>query len=85
MTQADPTREIRLIKNSDGNWTARDVGVAATAQGESRSDALDNLDAVVAAVDGDGSRQPTDDEISDLGVEPDVARTQSDELPDVLE
>jgi hypothetical protein len=55
-----------------------------TAQGESRRVALGTLDAVVKAVDGDSRHSPTDDEIRDLGVDPEVARTQSDELPNVL-
>jgi hypothetical protein len=55
-----------------------------TAQGESRRTALDNLDAVVEAVDGDGGRPPTDEEIRDLGVDPDVARSE-DDIPDVLQ
>ena len=55
-----------------------------TAQGESREDILGNLDAVVAAVDGDGGEPPTDEEIQELGVEPEVARSQGDGLPDVL-
>jgi hypothetical protein len=80
----DPDREIRLLKNPDGWWTARDLRVGATAQGESRAGALDNLDAVVEAIEGDGGQPPTDDEIRALGLDPDVARTQGDELPDVL-
>jgi hypothetical protein len=77
-------REIRLLKNPDGQWTARDLRVGVTAQGESRRTALDNLDAVVEAVDGDGGRPPTDEEIRDLGVDPDVARSE-DDIPDVLQ
>jgi len=46
--------------------------------------ALDNLDAVIEAVEGDGGRPPTDEEMRDLGVDPEVARSQSDEVPDVL-
>ena len=80
-----PDREIRLLKNPDGQWTARDLRVGVTAQGESRDGALDNLDAVVEAVEGDGGKRPTDDEIRDLGVEPEAARSQDDELPDVLQ
>jgi len=80
-----PDREIRLVKNPDGQWTARDLRVGVTAQGESRDVALDNLDAVVEAVKGDGGRSPTDEEIRDLGVDPEVARSQSDELPDILQ
>jgi len=81
----DPDREIRLLKNPDGQWTARDLRVGVTAQGESRSAALDNLDAVVAAVEGDGGHPPTDEEIRDLDVDPEVARSQDDDLPDVLQ
>jgi hypothetical protein len=80
-----PDREIRLLKHPDGRWTARDLRVGVTAQGESRSGALDNLDAVVEAVEGDGGRPPTDEEIRDLGVDPEVARSQDDKLPDVLQ
>ena len=80
-----PDREIRLVKNPDGQWTARDLSVGVVAQGENRGVALDNLDAVIEAVEGSGGRPPTDDEIRDLGAEPEVARSQGDDLPDVLQ
>ena len=80
-----PEREIHLIKNPDGQWTARDLCVGVTAQGKSWDVALDNLDAVIEVVDGDGGRSPTDEEIRGLGVDPEVARSQSDEVPDVLQ
>ena len=79
-----PTREIRLIENPDGQWTARDLRAEVTAQGESRETALDNLDAVVEAVENDGGHPPTDDEIRDLGVDPEEVRSQDDDLPDAL-
>jgi len=91
MVQADsgdvdtPEREIRLVKNPDGQWTARDLRVGVTVQGENQQVALENLDAVVAAVDGDGGHPPTDDELRELGVDPERARSQDDELPDVLQ
>ena len=78
-------REIRLSENEDGWWTARDLGVEISAQGETRAEALDNLDAVVEAVTGDGGHEPTDEELRDLDVDPEVARSQSDDLPDVLQ
>jgi predicted RNase H-like HicB family nuclease len=80
-----PEREIRLLKNPDGQWTARDLRVGVTAQGESRTAALDNLDAVVEAVADDGGRPPTDDEIRNLGVDPEVTRSQDEDFPDVLQ
>jgi predicted RNase H-like HicB family nuclease len=80
-----PDREIRLLKNPDGRWTARDLRAEVTAQGESRDAALENLDAVVEAIEGDGGKPPTDEEIRDLGVAPEVAHSQDDDLPDVLQ
>ncbi|WP_135304727.1 type II toxin-antitoxin system HicB family antitoxin [Haloarcula amylovorans] len=77
-------REIRLIENPDGKWTARNLQAGLTAEGDTRAAALENLDAVVEAVDGDGGHNPTDGELRDLGIDPDVARTQGDELPDIL-
>jgi len=77
-------REIRLVENPDGQWTARDLGVEVTAQGETRVAALDALDDVVAALSGEAGHEPTDEELHELGVDPDAAREQDDELPDIL-
>lgn len=77
-------RDIRLIQNPDGQWTARDLNHELTAQGTTRNEALDALDDVVEAVHGDGGHEPTDEELAALGVDPEVARSQSDDLPDVL-
>jgi len=78
-------REIRLLENPDGKWTARDLQVGVSAQGETRDAALANLDDVVAAVTGDDGHDPTDGEIRDLGVDPDAARSQDDGRPDLFE
>ena len=78
-------REIRLVENDDGRWTARDLGVGVTAQGATRTAALSALDDVVAAVTGDGGHPPTDEEIESLGVDPATARSQADDLPDELQ
>ncbi|QLH82611.1 type II toxin-antitoxin system HicB family antitoxin [Halosimplex pelagicum] len=81
----DEPREIRLVENPDGQWTARDLGVEVSAQGATRSAALENLDAVVDAIAGDGGHEPTDEELRELGVDPETARTQDDDLPDALQ
>ncbi len=77
-------REIRLIENPDGQRTARDVRVEVTAQGATRREALDALDAVVGAVAGDGGHVPTDEGIRNFGVEPETSRSQGGELPQIL-
>jgi len=74
-------RDIRLVQNPDGQWTARDRQHDLTAQGNTREEALASLDDVVAAVHGDGGHEPTDEELRDLGVDPETARTQDDDLP----
>ncbi|MFC7139404.1 type II toxin-antitoxin system HicB family antitoxin [Halosimplex aquaticum] len=84
-TGDDEPREIRLVENPDGQWTARDLQAEVSAQGSTRSAALENLDAVVDTVVGDGGHEPTDSELRDLGVDPETARTQDDDLPDVLQ
>ncbi|NLV10438.1 type II toxin-antitoxin system HicB family antitoxin [Halomicrobium mukohataei] len=90
MARADPGdrdpegREIRLLENPNGQWTARDLEVGISTQGDTRTEALDALDDVVAAVEGDGGHEPMDEEIRELGVDPEAARSQGDELPDVL-
>lgn len=77
-------RQIRLTENPDGTWTARDLSVEISAQGETRDAALAALDDVVAAVAGTGGHEPTDEELRELGVDPEGARSQG-ELPNVLE
>jgi predicted RNase H-like HicB family nuclease len=77
-------REIHLTENPDGQWTARDEEVGISAQGASRAAALDALDDVVGAVTGDGGHEPTEEELRDLSVDPETARTQGEKLPDAL-
>lgn len=83
--RGDEPREIRLLENPDGKWTARDLQVEVSAQGETRAEALENLDAVVDAVTGAGGHEPTDEELRNLGVNPETARSQDDDLPDILQ
>lgn len=78
-------REIHLVKNPDGWWTARDEDLGVSTEGATRADALAAIDDVVAAITGDGGHEPTDEEIRALGVDPETARSQSDDLPEVLQ
>jgi len=76
--------EIRLWRE-DGWWIARDVGTGVTTQGQSREKALDNLDDAVALHEGESGREPTDDELREIGIDPADNTTGDDEPPDVLE
>ena len=80
----DHDGEIRLWREGEW-WIARDVGTGVTTQGESRSDALENLDEAVALDRGEIGREPTDEELRDLGIDPEENATGNGNPPDVLE
>lgn len=75
--------EIRIWVENDW-WIARDVETGVTTQGESRDAALDNLDEAVALSEGEIGREPTDEELRALGIDPSENRTGDREPPDVL-
>jgi predicted RNase H-like HicB family nuclease len=76
--------EIRLWRE-DNWWIAKDVETGVTTQGESRAAALDNLDEAVALHDGEVGREPTEEELRELGIDPAKNTTGDEEPPDVLE
>jgi len=76
--------EIRLWRE-DGWWVARDVETGVTTQGESRETALSNLDEAVELHEGDIGREPTDDELREVGIDPEDNATGDEEPPDVLD
>jgi len=81
---ADHEGEIRLWRE-EGWWIAREVGTGVTTQGESRSEALENLDEAVALHRGEIGRKPTDEELRELGIDPEENATGNENPPDVLE
>ncbi|UTF55841.1 type II toxin-antitoxin system HicB family antitoxin [Natronosalvus rutilus] len=76
--------EIRLWQEDDW-WVAKDVDTGVTTQGESREEALDNLDDAVAVYTGERGREPTDEELRALGINPANNTTGDQEPPDVLD
>jgi predicted RNase H-like HicB family nuclease len=81
-----PSVEITLTRNDGGWWTARDETRGLTTQGETREEALSNLDSVVDAVENDAGHPPTDEELRAAGIDPETNRRMgSGELPDVIE
>lgn len=81
-----PRVKITLTQNDDGWWTAHDEIRGLTTQGETREEALSNLDEVVDAVENDAGRPPTDEELRAAGIDPEEnRRSGSGDLPDVLE
>lgn len=76
--------EIRLWRE-DNWWVAKDVETGVTTQGQSRENALANLDDAVALHKGEVGREPTDEELREMGIEPADNTTGDREPPDVLE
>jgi len=64
-------REIRLIETDDGEWSAVDEESGVTGTGETREEALSNLDAETSSSDGEA---PLGDRLrgmaGDLDVDP---------------
>jgi predicted RNase H-like HicB family nuclease len=65
-------REICLIEETDGTWSAVDEGAGVASQGETRSEALSNLDEAVALHEGDIGDPVTDADLRDLGIDPET-------------
>lgn len=65
-----PRREIRLIEEESGQWSAIDEGVGVASQGETRTDALVNLDEAVALHLGEIGEPVTDADLRELGLDP---------------
>jgi len=70
--------------NKDGTRTARDLEIEVPAQVETQDEALEHLDAVVDAIEDDGGREPTEEELQDLGIDPDENTPDRGGLPDAL-
>jgi predicted RNase H-like HicB family nuclease len=67
-----PRREIRLVEEADGRWSAIDEETGVASQGETRSEALNNLDEAVALHRGEIGEPVTDADLRDLGLDPDA-------------
>ncbi len=67
--------DILLIENDDGWWTAIDEETDVASQGETREEALENLDEAVALHRGEIGRPVTDEDLRELGIDP-------EEVPD---
>jgi predicted RNase H-like HicB family nuclease len=86
-------REITLVENPSGIWTARDEEARVASQGDTREEALENLDEAVALHKGEvGESVDSWEEekavLEDLGIDPDEvkqSREESDELPEFMQ
>ena len=68
-------REIRLIEEDDGGWSAIDEDLGVASCGDTREEALEMLDEAVALHTGESGGPVTDEDLVELGLDP-------DEVPD---
>jgi predicted RNase H-like HicB family nuclease len=75
--------EIRMWREEDW-WVITDIETGVTTQGETRQEALEMLDDAVAAYKGEAGHEPTDEELRELGIDPNDNKTGDGELPDFM-
>ncbi|OYR66936.1 HicB family protein [Halorubrum ezzemoulense] len=86
-------RTITLTQADDGWWVARDEATGVASQGETRQDALDNLDEAVALHKGEtgdsvDNWEEEKEVLEELGIDPDEvqqARDEHDGLPEFMQ
>lgn len=75
--------QISLELSDDGDvWIACDEETNVATEGETRQEALTMLDDAVAAYRGEAGREPTEEDLRDIGIEPEA--NTSEELADIL-
>lgn len=67
-------REIRLIEEDDGGWSAIDEEIGVASCGDTREEALEMLDEAVALHTGEAGEPVTDEDLEELGLDPDEHR-----------
>jgi predicted RNase H-like HicB family nuclease len=65
-------------------WVARDEDTGVTSQGQTRQAALENLDEAVAGYHGAGE-SPSDDDLREMGIDPEQNTSGSLDESDVFE
>ncbi|OYR69878.1 type II toxin-antitoxin system HicB family antitoxin [Halorubrum ezzemoulense] len=86
-------RTITLTQADDGWWVACDEATGVASQGETRQDALDNLDEAVALHKGKtgdsvDNWEEEKEVLEELGIDPDEvqqARDENDGLPEFMQ
>jgi predicted RNase H-like HicB family nuclease len=68
-------REIRLVEENEGGWSAIDEETGVASCGETREEALEMLDEAVALHTGEAGDPVTDEDLEEWGLDP-------DEVPD---
>lgn len=82
--RSEPEQRITLTAENDG-WVARDEETGVASQGETREEALEMLDDAVALYKGEIGHEPTEDELREIGVDPENNESGSIEDSEIFE
>lgn len=72
------------LTETDDHWIATDTETGVTSQGRTSEAALDNLKEALAGYHGEG-KQPTDEEMEALGIDPENNESGSLDESDIFE
>lgn len=75
------SREIRLIEEDEGGWSAIDEDVGVASCGDTREEALEMLDEAVALHTGEAGEPVTDEDLEEWGLDPDEVSNEA-EVPE---
>ncbi|MBP1985958.1 type II toxin-antitoxin system HicB family antitoxin [Halolamina salifodinae] len=82
--RSEPEQTITLTAEDDG-WVACDEETGVASQGESREEALEMLDDAVALYKGEIGHEPTEEELREIGVDPENNESGSIEDSEIFE
>lgn len=80
MATVEPTI---TLTHDDGWWVAEDTATGVVSQGETKTEALDNLEEALEGYRGEG-REPTAEELRDAGIDPEK-NVSNEPFPDVFQ
>jgi predicted RNase H-like HicB family nuclease len=84
--EREPGDAIRLLKNPDGVWTAIDEDTGVASQGDTKADALDNLEDALRLHRGDGETIEDEDAfLESIGIDPDEIPDEPNDLPEFMQ
>jgi len=72
-------REIRLVEEDDGRWSAIDEETGVASHGDTRGEALEMLDEAVALHKDEAGEPVTDEDLRELGIDPDSVSDEPQE------
>lgn len=80
-------REIRLVEEDDGGWSAIDEVVGVASCGDTREEALNMLDEAVALHKGEAGESIEDEDafLEEIGIDPEEIPDEPRELPEFMQ